>query len=60
MNFMLHTEDGILEQSVNERIIEATNNTVKVIETFLQRGIKQGEFLRISTSGRVASPSGFS
>jgi len=44
MNFMLHTEEMNLEASVNERIIEATNNTVKVIETFLQRGIEQGEF----------------
>jgi AcrR family transcriptional regulator len=44
MNFMLHTEEMNLGASVNERIIEATNNTVKVIETFLQRGIEQGEF----------------
>lgn len=44
MNFMLHNEDMNLDASVNERIIEATNNTVKVIETFLQRGIEQGEF----------------
>jgi AcrR family transcriptional regulator len=44
MNFMLHTEEMNLDASVNERIIEATNNTVKVIETFLQRGIEQGEF----------------
>jgi TetR/AcrR family transcriptional regulator len=44
MNFMLHTEEMNLEASVTERIIEATNNTVKVIETFLQRGIEQGEF----------------
>lgn len=44
MNFMLHNEDMNLDASVNERIIEATNNTVKVIETFLRRGIEQGEF----------------
>jgi AcrR family transcriptional regulator len=44
MTFMLHTEEMNLEAAVNERIIESTNNTVKVIETFLRRGIDAGEF----------------
>jgi AcrR family transcriptional regulator len=44
MTFMLHTEDMILAKKVNEHIIEVTNNTVKIIETILQHGIKQEEF----------------
>jgi AcrR family transcriptional regulator len=44
MTFMLHTEDMNLAQSVNEHIIEVTNNTIKMIETILQHGIEQGEF----------------
>lgn len=44
MTFMLHTEDMNLAETVNEHIIEVTNNTVKIIETILRRGIEQGEF----------------
>jgi AcrR family transcriptional regulator len=44
MTFMLHTEDMNLAESVNEHIIEVTNNTIKIIETILQRGIEQCEF----------------
>ena len=44
MTFMLHTEDMNLAQSANEHLIEVTNNTIKIIETILQRGIEQGEF----------------
>ena len=44
MNFMLHIQDMKLEESVNQHLIEATNNTVKIIETILNCGIKQGEF----------------
>lgn len=44
MAFMLHTQEMNLAESVNEHIIEVTNNTIKMIETILQRGIDQGEF----------------
>jgi AcrR family transcriptional regulator len=44
MTFMLHTEDMNLAQPVHEHIIEVTNNTIKMIETLLHRGIEQGEF----------------
>jgi AcrR family transcriptional regulator len=44
MTFMLHTEDMNLAESVNEHIIEVTNNTIKIIETILQHGIEQDEF----------------
>ena len=44
MTFMLHTEDMNLAETVNQHIIEATNNTVKIIETILQQGIEKGEF----------------
>ena len=44
MTFMLHTEDMNLAESTNEHIIEVTNNTIKIIETILQRGIEQDEF----------------
>ena len=44
MNFMLHIQDMKLEESVNQHLIEATNNTVKIIETILNYGIEQGEF----------------
>lgn len=44
MTFMLHTEDMNLAQSANEHLIEVTNNTIKIIETILQRGIERGEF----------------
>ncbi len=44
MTFMLHTEDMKLAESANEKIIEVTNNTIKIIETILQRGMNQGEF----------------
>ena len=44
MTFMLHTEDLNLADSVNEHIIEVTNNTIKIIETILQHGIEKGEF----------------
>ncbi|MFH1079312.1 MAG: TetR/AcrR family transcriptional regulator [Pseudomonadota bacterium] len=44
MTFMLHTEDMNLAESVNEHIVEVTNNTIKIIETILQRGIIQSEF----------------
>ena len=44
MTFMLHTEDMNLAETVNQHIIEVTNNTVKIIETILQQGIEKGEF----------------
>ena len=44
MTFMLHTEDMNLAETVNQHIIEVTNNTVKIIETILQQGIGKGEF----------------
>jgi AcrR family transcriptional regulator len=44
MTFMLHTENLNLPETVNEQIIKATNNTVKIIETILQHGIDHGEF----------------
>lgn len=44
MTFMLHTQDMNLAESVNEHIIEVTNNTIKIIEAILQRGIEQHEF----------------
>jgi len=44
MTFMLHTEDMNLAKSVNEHIIEVTNNTIKIIETILRLGIEQKEF----------------
>ncbi len=44
MTFMLHTEELNLTESVNQHIIDVTNNTVKIIETILQHGIDRGEF----------------
>jgi AcrR family transcriptional regulator len=44
MTFMLHTEDMNLAESVNEHIIEVTNNTIKIIETILNLGIEKDEF----------------
>lgn len=44
MTFMLHTEDMNLAETVNQHIIEVTNNTVKIIETILQQGIEKDEF----------------
>lgn len=44
MNFMLHIQDMDLEESVNQHLIEATNNTVKIIETIINAGIEKGEF----------------
>jgi len=44
MTFMLNTEDMNLAETVNQNIIEVTNNTVKIIETILQQGIEKGEF----------------
>jgi AcrR family transcriptional regulator len=44
MTFMLHTGDMNLTESVNQHIIEVTNNTVTIIETILQQGIEKGEF----------------
>jgi len=44
MTFMLHTEDMNLAETVNQHIIEVTNNTVKIIETILQQGIEKVEF----------------
>jgi AcrR family transcriptional regulator len=44
MTFMLHTEDMNLAESVNEHIIEVTNNTIKIIETILKLGIEKDEF----------------
>jgi AcrR family transcriptional regulator len=44
MTFMLHTGDMNLKETVNQHIIEVTNNTVKIIETILQQGIDKDEF----------------
>jgi AcrR family transcriptional regulator len=44
MTFMLHTEEMQLAVSVNQHLIEVTNNTIKMIETILQRGIDKGEY----------------